>query len=331
MKRYTGNLVLLFLLFLLVTFFFLGDMILPKAPDLSSYPSLHALFVIFLGLFLESIPFLLLGAIASSFIQLFVSEEIIQRMIPRKPLTAIFAAILVALVIPVCECAIIPVVRRLIAKGVPVHAGVVLLIAAPILNIIVFGSTYYAFQNNPAILFGRIIICILTAVIVGIFIHIFSSRHVIKEETTQEHDSSHSGSRWTSFVDHTSQEFFLVGRYFIVGAMFASVFQVFIDRTVLADIGQTPINGTALMMAISFVLSLCSTADAFVAASFSHSFLPGSILGFLVFGPMLDLKNVWMMLACFKRSFVVTYIFLVSTVVFSLCLLAGVVISKGGL
>lgn len=64
---------------------FLGDVFIPKAIDFSDYPMLHSVFVVFLGLFLESIPFLFLGAIASSFIQLFISEEIIQRMIPKSP------------------------------------------------------------------------------------------------------------------------------------------------------------------------------------------------------------------------------------------------------
>ncbi|MFJ5747940.1 permease [Peribacillus frigoritolerans] len=333
LKRYAGNLLLLILLFLLLAFFFLGDVFVPKAIDFSDYPMLHSVLVVFLGLFLESIPFLFLGAIASSFIQLFISEEIIQRMIPKRPLTAIFAAIAAALIIPVCECAIIPVVRRLIQKGVPVHAGVVLLVTAPILNVIVFGSTYYAFQNNPSILYGRIILCVLTAIIAGLFIHIFSTKDVVKEdklELVQGHVHDSRSSKWTSFIDHTSQEFFMVGRYFIIGALFASVFQVFMDRSVMADIGQAPIKGTALMMGIAFVLSLCSSADAFVAASFSHSFLPGSILGFLVFGPMLDLKNVLIMMSCFKRSFVVTYVLLIFAVVFSLCLIAGGLISKGG-
>ncbi|MED3994428.1 permease [Peribacillus frigoritolerans] len=333
LKRYAGNLLLLILLFLLLAFFFLGDVFVPKAIDFSDYPMLHSVLVVFLGLFLESIPFLFLGAIASSFIQLFISEEIIQRMIPKRPLTAIFAAIAAALIIPVCECAIIPVVRRLIKKGVPVHAGVVLLVTAPILNVIVFGSTYYAFQNNPSILYGRIILCVLTAIIAGLFIHIFSTKDVVKEdklELVQGHVHDSQSSKWTSFIDHTSQEFFMIGRYFIIGALFASVFQVFMDRSVMADIGQAPIKGTALMMGIAFVLSLCSSADAFVAASFSHSFLPGSILGFLVFGPMLDLKNVLIMMSCFKRSFVVTYVLLIFAVVFSLCLIAGGLISKGG-
>jgi uncharacterized protein len=333
LKRYAGNLLLLILLFLLLAFFFLGDVFVHKAIDFSDYPMLHSVLVVFLGLFLESIPFLFLGAIASSFIQLFISEEIIQRMIPKRPLTAIFAAIAAALIIPVCECAIIPVVRRLIQKGVPVHAGVVLLVTAPILNVIVFGSTYYAFQNNPSILYGRIILCVLTAIIAGLFIHIFSTKDVVKEdklELVQGHVHDSQSSKWTSFIDHTSQEFFMVGRYFIIGALFASVFQVFMDRSVMADIGQAPIKGTALMMGIAFVLSLCSSADAFVAASFSHSFLPGSILGFLVFGPMLDLKNVLIMMSCFKRSFVVTYVLLIFAVVFSLCLIAGGLISKGG-
>ncbi|MFJ7753491.1 permease [Peribacillus muralis] len=335
LKRYTGNLLLLILLFLMLAFFFLGDVFIPKAIDFSGYPLLHSVLVVFLGLFLESIPFLFLGAIASSFIQLFISEEIIQRMIPKSAIMAIFAAIVAALIIPVCECAIIPVVRRLIQKGVPVHAGVVLLVTAPILNVIVFGSTYYAFQNNPSILYGRIILCVLTAVIVGLFIYIFSRKDVVKEEKLEavheHHVHDFPPSKWTSFIEHTSQEFFMVGRYFIIGALFASIFQVLMDRTILAEIGQAPIKGTALMMGIAFVLSLCSSADAFVAASFSHSFLPGSILGFLVFGPMLDLKNVLIMMSCFKRSFVLTYVLLVFAVVFSLCLIAGGLISKGGL
>ncbi|MET1180240.1 permease [Peribacillus simplex] len=333
LKRYTGNLLLVMLLFSMLAFFFLGDLFIPKALDFSGYPMLHSVFVVFLGLFLESIPFLFLGAIASSFIQLFISEEIIQRMIPKRPLTAIFAAIGAALVIPVCECAIIPVVRRLIQKGVPIHAGVVLLVTAPILNVIVFGSTYYAFQNNPSILYGRIILCVLTAIIAGLFIHIFSTKDVVKEEKQElVHGHVHDlqSSKWTSFMEHTSQEFFMVGRYFIIGALLASVFQVFMDRSVMAGIGQAPIKGTALMMGIAFLLSLCSSADAFVAASFSHSFLPGSILGFLVFGPMLDLKNVLIMMSCFKRSFVVTYVLLVFAIVFSLCLIASGLISKGG-
>ncbi|MGE7905062.1 permease [Peribacillus sp. NPDC094092] len=333
LKRFTGNLLLVMLLFLMLAFFFLGDVFIPKTIDLSGYPMLHSVFVVFLGLFLESVPFLFLGAIASSFIHLFISEEIIQRMIPKRPLTAIFAAIGAALVIPVCECAIIPVVRKLIQKGVPVHAGVVLLVTAPILNVIVFGSTYYAFQNNPAILYGRIILCVLTAIIAGLFIHIFSTKDVVKEdkiELVHGHEHDIRSSRWTSFMEHTSQEFFMVGRYFIIGALLASVFQVFMDRSVMADIGQAPMKGTAFMMGIAFVLSLCSSADAFVAASFSHTFLPGSILGFLVFGPMLDLKNVLIMMSCFKRSFVITYVLLVFAVVFSLCLIAGGLISKGG-
>ncbi|MFF2855828.1 permease [Peribacillus sp. NPDC058002] len=333
LKRYTGNLLLVLLLFSMLAFFFLGDVFIPEALDFSGYPMLHSVFVVFLGLFLESIPFLFLGAIASSFIQLFISEEIIQRMIPKRPLMAIFATIGAALVIPVCECAIIPVVRRLIQKGVPVHAGVVLLVTAPILNVIVFGSTYYAFQNNPAILYGRIILCVLTAIIAGLFIHIFSTKDVVKEERLElvhGHEHDLQSSKWTSFLEHTSQEFFMVGRYFIIGALFASVFQVFMDRSVMAGIGQAPIKGTALMMGIAFLLSLCSSADAFVAASFSHSFLPGSILGFLVFGPMLDLKNVLIMMSCFKRSFVVMYVLLVFAVVFSLCLIASGLISKGG-
>lgn len=335
-KRYSVNLLIFFLSILFLGFFFLGERSIPIQMNLSSMPMLNSMFVVFLGLFLESIPFLFLGAIASSFIHLFISEELIQRMIPKKPIDALFWSIVAALIVPVCECAIIPVVRRLIIKGVPIHAGVVLLVTAPILNIIVFGSTYYAFQKNPEIIYGRVIICILTAIIVGAFVYIFCSKDIIREEAIKHNHTQHDhfsslSHKLNHLINHITNEFFIVGKYFIIGAVFASVFQICVDRTILAELGNSQIQGTVLMMGIAYILSLCSSADAFVAASFSHSFLPGSILGFLVFGPMLDLKNTLIMMSCFKWRFVFIYILLVFLVVLSLCLLAGIWISKGGL
>ncbi|WP_312094406.1 permease [Niallia sp.] len=313
----------------LMYLFFFGDIYAANEMNFVLPDQIKTIFILFLGIFLEALPFLLLGAIASSVINLYISEEAIARIIPKNPYAAIGVALIAALITPVCECAIIPVVRRLIQKGISVHIGVVLLMGAPILNFIVFGSTYYAFQNNLSIAYGRFIICVLASIIVSIIIYIlFSKQKVLKTHredlmTTAPINVNKGDSKWKGILHHTCHEFFTIGKYFIIGAVFASVAQVYLQDSYIMQAGESSIEGTAVMMGLAYVLSLCSEADAFVAASFLKMFSPEAIIGFLVFGPILDFKNTFVMLASFRIKFVLLFILIVTIVVYVLSLLSG--------
>lgn len=105
----------------------------------------------FAGLLYEALPFIVLGAVVAGVIEELVPRELVARLIPRNPLLAIAIGGLLGLLMPLCECAIIPIVRRLIRKGVPLSACVCYLLAGPIINPIVMWSTYLAFQiyDNP--------------------------------------------------------------------------------------------------------------------------------------------------------------------------------------
>jgi uncharacterized membrane protein YraQ (UPF0718 family) len=72
------------------------------------------------------------------------------------------------------------------------------------------------------------------------------------------------------------------------------------------------------MMGFAYLLSLCSTTDSFVAASFATTFSSGSLLAFLVFGPMIDVKSTLMLLSIFKARFV-----LILSVIVAVTVLAG--------
>lgn len=297
----------------------------------------RTIFVVFLSIFLEALPFIVFGALVSSVIQIFITEEIIQRFIPKRPIPAMIVALIVSAIIPVCECAIIPVVRRLIQKGVPAHVGTVLLIGAPILNFVVFGSTFYAFQRQPEILYGRFILCIITALIAGTFIYISCKKtNILKmniEDLTPHRpiplNQNRGASKLKGVLHHTCEEFFAVGKVFIIGATLASIAQVYVQQSMLIETAKEPVNSTIMMMTFAFILSICSEADAFVAASLGHVFLPGAILGFLVYGPILDLKNLFVMLASFKVRFVLIYFLVITLTVFGLSLLAGNLINGG--
>ncbi|MFC5734032.1 permease [Cytobacillus gottheilii] len=327
------SLLVTILLFFMLSLFFFGDLegFFFHGDILEG--EFKSIFVIFMGIFLEAIPFLLIGVIFSSIIHEYISEDYIKRWIPKHPVMAVITAILIAAITPVCECAIIPVVRRLIQKGVPLHAGMAILTAAPILNFVVFGSTFFAFQNDPAIYIGRMALCIAVSFTVALIIYVFFTGSSILRKHTNDFTAPahhhHNYSRFNSMVNHSIDEFFLVGKYFILGGLLATAAQVYLNRGSLIEASSDPVIGTALMMGLAYLLSLCSEADAFVAAAFQHVVPQHSILAFLVFGPMLDLKNTLVMLASFKTKFVLFFILIVTVVVFLLCMLAGVFLKEG--
>lgn len=279
---------------------------------------------IFLSIVIEAVPFILLGVFASALIQTFVSEEKIKRFLPKNAFAAIIPAAILGAIFPICECAIIPVVRRLIKKGMPLHVGVVFLVGAPILNPVVVASTFYAFNGDPIILYGRFGLAFVLCIVIGLLMLLLFdnknqlrwTKNELQGRVDSEVEQSGPTNKWKATFYHASDEFFDMGKYLIAGAFIASLFQTFLDRDVLVALGSNEVLSPAVMMAFAYVLSLCSEADAFVAASFGSTFTTGSILAFLVYGPMLDLKNTFMLFAYFKTKFVLAFMAVVTIVVF---------------
>lgn len=91
-----------------------------------------------------------------------------------------------------------------------------------------------------------------------------------------------------------------LGGVLILGSALAAVIQVFVPREAVLALGQGPVSSIIAMMLLAAIVSICSTVDAFFALSFSSLFTTGSLLAFLVFGPMIDLKAIGLMLSIFK-------------------------------
>ncbi|MFD2213551.1 permease [Metabacillus endolithicus] len=276
----------------------------------------------FLSILLEAIPFILLGVFVSALIQTYVSEDLIKRALPRNAILALLPAALLGAIFPICECAIVPIVRRLMKKGMPLHIGVVFLVGAPILNPVVFASTYYAFSSELHIAYARMGLAFVLSIVIGFIIYLlfknsnqlkWTKEDVVVEGNTNQEEKV---GKLKSTLFHASDEFFEMGKFLIMGALIASLFQTFLDRTLLTELGTNEFLSPALMMGFGYILSLCSEADAFVAASFGGTFTAGSLLAFLVYGPMLDLKNTIMLFAFFKARFVAAFILVVTIVVY---------------
>ncbi|SIR03380.1 hypothetical protein SAMN05878482_102820 [Peribacillus simplex] len=275
---------------------------------------------IFISILIESLPFILLGVLISGIIQMFVSEEMIAKIIPKNPILSVLSAIGAGVFFLACECGIVPITRRLIAKGVPLSAAIAFMLSAPILNPIVLFSTYIAFGNSWSMVFYRAGIAFVVVLIIACILSFQFKTNQLKQEHI-EHIHHHKltfKDKITGMFKHSIEEFFSVGKYLIIGALLAAAIQTFLKTSLLLEIGQGKLSGNAVMMALSYVMSLCSQADAFVASSFRSTFSPSSLVAFLVFGAMFDIKNTIMLLGTFKTKFV-------------LCLMAYIFISVLGL
>jgi len=318
-------------------------LLLASGGDLS--PTISIFTTRFLGIFIEAVPFLLMGSLVSGLIDAFVRADDIARLIPRSPAAATAAGTLLGFIFPVCECGVVPVVRRLYMKGLPMSVGVAFLLAAPVVNPIVLASTYVAFGAGP-VLIGRFALTILIAAAVGMVFAVAARPQDVLRPTSLAPVMGGSGAPARpdgAFIPLTksgimlparpslsaglrialrsaNRDFFDMGRYLIIGTISAATMQTLVSENVLTSLGSGPILSVIVMQLLAFVLSVCSTVDSFLALAFTSTFTTGSILAFLTFGPMVDIKSMLMFAGIFKRR-VVLYLVVLP---FLMALLAGI-------
>ncbi|GAB6169361.1 permease [Clostridium carnis] len=290
---------------------------------------------IFISIILEAIPFILLASLVSALIQVFVSEKLIAKIIPQNKLLSFLGASLLGLIFPVCECAIVPITKRLINKGFPLGIAFTFMLSVPIINPIVLMSTYYAFYNKPSILLFRVFFGILIPIIIGLFISCIDEFKIspIKykkfESNICDCGCSYNPnlqlrtSKIRIIFEHTIKELFNINKYLILGAFISTIFQLTISKQSILSIGENNIASILVMMLLAFTLSICSEADAFIASTFLNQFTTGSIVAFLILGPMIDIKNALMLFGSFKRKLVIRLIFYI----ISLSYLAGFLVN----
>ena len=286
----------------------------------------------FLGIFVEAVPFLLLGSITSGLIETFIKSDDIMRFLPRNRLGAAVGGAFLGLVFPVCECGVVPVARRLFTKGTPVSLGVAFLLAAPFMNPIVFASTYIAFGFGPVFI-GRIVVTLLVAVIVGTVIGTFAKPGAALKPIALggghdghehcDHAEPSTRVKLLGALQIAGDEFFEMGRFLIFGSMLAALMQTLVPQESLLALGTGPVFSVVFMQILAYVLSVCSTVDSFLALAFVNTFTTGAIVSFLSFGPMVDIKSTLMFTGVFRRR-IVLYLILLP---FVMNLLAGTLVN----
>ena len=283
----------------------------------------------FLSVLFEGVPFLLLGSIISGVVDVFVSTERMQKLMPKNGAAAICISGLLGLIFPMCECGSVIVIRRFIKKGLPLSAAVTYMLAAPIVSPIVAVSTFAAFKGqNPVVMTSlRLSLGYLVAIAIGFAVHRIPASVLLNpallaapaarrraglsisaapaepQEFTAIVAAASTPKKLLLAVQSATSDFLEVAFFFVIGTAVASVFNTAVKQTVILPLATNPPLAIASLMGLAIILSVCSTTDAFIAASFK-AFPFAAKLGFLLFGPVFDLKLMWLYGLLFKRRFV---------------------------
>ena len=308
----------------------------------------------FTSILYEALPYIILGAVIAGILEELLPQRFITRFLPRSRTLSIFIGALLGLVFPMCECGIIPVMRRLLRKGLPLSCCVAYLLAGPIINVIVLLSTFVAFSGYKNVSDGSgvsyqmgswwmmsmraglgFVVAVVTAHIVEWQyrkhgtrllkpLAIPSELPTLEEKENGTTEKRTAWQRLGNISDTALHDFIDITVFLILGALLAALTGMLVNEKQLAELSSSHAAlSIGLMMLLAVVLCLCSEADAFVAASFS-TMRPAAKLAFLVLGPMFDLKLYMMYTRVFRPRLIYTIFLSVIVQVFILCFLTHI-------
>jgi len=277
---------------------------------------------------LEALPFVILGVFLSSIFQVLVPVDRVFAVLPKNRLLRRVVLSFVGFLLPVCECGNVPLARGMMVKGFTVADATVFLFSAPVVNPVTLFTTFSVFGWDDGVLVGRVLGVLVVAHLLG---WLFSLHPKAENLLTDRFaavcaadDTAHAGGKFVRFAQSFTDELGKLLPLLVFGGFVAAGIQVLLPRDVLFSVGQHVVLGLLVMVVLGVVIAVCSTVDAFFALTFVGLFLPGSILVFLIVGPLMDVK----MLALLKSTFRFRTVVLMFGVVVSVALLFGVVVNS---
>lgn len=280
----------------------------------------------FLSVVLEGVPFIFAGVLLSGLIDAFLPPHVLARALPRSAVAGVLLGGLLGAVLPMCECGIVVVIRRLLRKGLPLPTAMAYMLAAPVVNPIVALSTYAAFRGQGPLemMLCRIGLSFGAAVIMAAVVAWLGRGFVLRSEVSgetvpdQAHGHGATGGKLAAAVRAATGDFLDVTVFFVLGAAVATFFNTSVNQQIIMPLAGDRALAVASIMGLAALLSLCSTSDAFVGATFT-AFPSAAKLAFLVFGPVVDLKLVFVYGLVFRKRFIVVLVAGLILLVFAAC------------
>ncbi|MFF7369148.1 permease [Streptomyces tricolor] len=266
-------------------------------------PAMQSWMTVFVAVTVQALPFLVLGVLLSAAIAVFVPASFFARALPRRPALAVPVAGLAGAVLPGCECASVPVAGALVRRGVTPAAALAFLLSAPAVNPVVLTATAVAFPGQPQMVLARFLASLLVACAMGWLWQRLGRADWLRPPAHGTHEGATKGEAFWGAVRHDVMH---AGGFLVLGAAAAATLKAAVPADWLRAAAGSPLVSVLALAALAVLLSLCSEADAFVAASLT-AFSPTAKLVFLVVGPMIDLKLFAMQAGTFGRAFALRF------------------------
>ncbi|MEU6373395.1 permease [Streptomyces sp. NPDC046909] len=266
-------------------------------------PVMQSWMTVFVAVVVQAFPFLVLGVLLSAAIAVFVPPSFFARALPKNPALAVPVAGAAGVVLPGCECASVPVAGALVRRGVTPAAALAFLLSAPAINPIVLTATAVAFPNNPEMVLARLVASLLVACAMGWLWLRLGRTDWLRAPARSSYDGQGRGAAFWGSVRHDVMH---AGGFLVIGAMAAATLKAVVPEQWLRTAAGNPFVSVLALAVLAVLLSICSEADAFVAASLSQFSLTAR-LAFLVVGPMIDLKLFAMQAGTFGRGFALRF------------------------
>ncbi|MEU0510913.1 MULTISPECIES: permease [Amycolatopsis] len=274
--------------------------------DLFDVAALRTGSTVFVAVVVQALPFLVPGVLLSGAIMAFLPAERLRRLLPRRPGLAVPVAGLAGAALPGCECASVPVARRLMQNQVAPSVALAFLLASPAINPVVLVTTAVAFPGRPEMVLARFGGSLATAVVTGWLWQRFGRAEWIAERALGRLSGPVGESRWRVFTETARHDLVEAGGFLVIGGLASAVLNVVVPQSWLGTLGGNLVLGVLVMAVLAVVLALCSEADAFVAASLSAVPLVPRLV-FLVVGPAVDLKLIALQTGTFGRRFALRF------------------------
>lgn len=272
------------------------------------------------SILVEAFPFLIFGVLVAIIVRRYLKPEWIIKRLPHNVFLRRLLLSVSGSVMPVCECGNVPVARSLMQKGLSPADTLCFLFAAPIINPITIVSTVIAFSMFPSMVWWRIGGALLIAQVAAIVAARFKTNDILTGDFAATCEHSHDNREsWHGSLAFFGSETWTLLKMLVLGAAIAAATQVFIPREIISTVGSDPVLSVLAMIALGVVVSICSSVDAFFALAYVRDFTLGSLVSFLVAGPMIDIK----MIALLRTTFRTRFLMIISSVVFGLALLIG--------
>ncbi|WP_203925045.1 permease, partial [Rugosimonospora africana] len=220
-------------------------------------------------------------------------------VLPRRPALAVPVAGAAGVLMPGCECGSVVVSGALMRRGVTPAAALAFLLSAPAVNPVVLVSTSVAFAGRPMMVVARLLASMLTAIVMGwLWLRLGRGEWLRPPARPDLEGLPRTAALLAAFRADMTQ----AGGFLVIGAATAATMNVLVPAHWLQVVAGHPVLSVLAMAGLAVVLSICSEADAFVAASLTQFSLTAR-LAFLVVGPMVDTKLIAMQVGTFGRRF----------------------------